>query len=356
MDIQIVQLSDALWLDTLQKVSHDIYHLPEYFSIEAERSKTIPEAVLIREDEKILFAPYLLRRCSDIFIDDSVMPEVFDAISPYGYPGILLSEAAVNSQQFISKSVEELKKVLCSKNVCSAFFRLHPIINHELNKILPPEICKIHGETVSINLEISEDEIWRETRPEHRNHINRCKRAGFSPRIVKLGDYIDEFIIVYNQTMNRVRAKSCFYFDSEYFLNLAHLDENIHLCLVEFNNQAACAGIFFEYSGIIQYHLGGTRESFLRQAPSKLMFDFVRFWAKQRGNKIFHLGGGVGAAKDSLYNFKAGFSKKRNTFQSLRLIMDNDKYFYLVSIRAKYLNIQPEELLKSDFFPAYRYE
>ncbi len=356
MDIHIVQLSDALWLETLQKLSHDIYHLPEYFSIEAERSKTIPEAVLIREGEKIFFAPYLLRRCSDIFIDNSVMPEVFDAVSPYGYPGILLNEAALNNQQFIRESLEGLKEVLFSKNVCSVFFRLHPIINPEFNKILPPEICKIHGETVFINLEISEDEIWRETRPEHRNHINRCKRAGFSPKIVKLVDYIDEFIIIYNQTMNRVNAKSFFYFEREYFLNLSNLNENIHLCLVNLNNQVACAGIFFEYSGIIQYHLGGTKENFLKQAPSKLMFDFVRFWAKQRGNKIFYLGGGVGASKDSLYNFKAGFSKSRNTFQSLRLIIDCDKYLRLVNIRAKFLNIQPEELLKSDFFPAYRYQ
>ncbi|MBW4512555.1 MAG: GNAT family N-acetyltransferase [Scytonematopsis contorta HA4267-MV1] len=356
MNIQIVQLSDALWLETLQKLSHDIYHLPEYFSIEAERSKTIPEAVLIQEGEKIFFVPYLLRRCSDIFIDSLVALEVFDAVSPYGYPGILVSEAAVNNQQFINQSIEELKKVLYSKNVCSAFFRLHPIINHEFNKIVSPEICKTHGETVSINLEISEDEIWRETRPEHRNHINRCKRTGFSPRIVKLADYIDEFIIVYNQTMNRVNAKSYFYFDSEYFLQLANFNENIHLCLVDLNNQIACAGIFFEYSRIVQYHLGGTRENFLKQAPSKLMFDFVRFWAKKRGNKIFHLGGGVGAAKDSLYNFKAGFSKRRNTFQSLRIMIDYEKYVSLVNLKAKSLSIQPEALIKSDFFPAYRYE
>jgi hypothetical protein len=84
------------------------------------------------------------------------------------------------------------------------------------------------------------------------------------------------------------------------------------------------------------------------------MFDYVRFWAKERGNKVFHLGGGVGSSKDSLYNFKAGFSKQRHPFLTLRLILDEEKYRYLGDCRAKYLKIQPEVLVKSNYFPAYR--
>ena len=46
---------------------------------------------LLQEDDKIFFAPYLLRSCADIA--DCFSSEVYDVISPYGYPGILMSES-----------------------------------------------------------------------------------------------------------------------------------------------------------------------------------------------------------------------------------------------------------------------
>jgi lipid II:glycine glycyltransferase (peptidoglycan interpeptide bridge formation enzyme) len=155
--------------------------------------------------------------------------------------------------------------------------------------------------------------------------------------------------------MNRVGASQLYYFSEEYFVRLSEaLGQRCSLCLVELDGQIACAGLFAEHCGIIQYHLGGTKSEFLKQAPSKLMFDRARFWAKERGNEIFHLGGGVGSAKDSLYHFKAGFSQQRETFVTLSLIADAEKYNYLIGLRAKLLNIEPERLFEADFFPAYR--
>ncbi len=354
MDIQVIDLANPLWLQTLEKLSYDVYHLPEYIYLESQRTQSIPEAILIVDGEKIFFLPYLLRHCDDLFEGEFTIPEVFDVVSPYGYPGFLLSEAAVNTPDFLNLALEQLKFVFLSKSVCSAFLRLHPILNQNSNEVFASEFCQVSGETISIDLSLSTTEIWQQTRPEHRTYINRCKRNGFIPKMVNFEDYIDKFIDIYIETMERVEAKKYFYFDYKYFASLANLNETIHLCILELDNQIACAGIFTECCEIVQYHLGGTKNEFLKQAPSKLMFDYVRFWAKERGNKFLHLGGGVGAAKDSLYNFKAGFSKQRHPFLTLRLITDQEKYLYLVELRAKYLKTEPETLLKSKFFPAYR--
>jgi lipid II:glycine glycyltransferase (peptidoglycan interpeptide bridge formation enzyme) len=155
--------------------------------------------------------------------------------------------------------------------------------------------------------------------------------------------------------MERVGASSSYYFNRNYFLQLAEvLQEKLHLCIVESDQQVACAGLFTECCGIVQYHLGGTRHQFLKQSPSTLMFDHVRYWAKARGNQVFHLGGGVGGAKDSLHHFKAGFSQQRYQFSLLSLLLDEEKYQYLVALKAKQSETQPEQLLKSSFFPAYR--
>ncbi len=354
MDYKIINLSDPLWRQILNQLKYDIYHLPEYVDLEAKRINAIPEAILIFENEKILFLPYLLRCVDNLFEIKTDIPLIWDIVSPYGYPGILYNQAAADTPEFLQLAVNQLILALRDRQICSAFLRLHPILNQGLNEVFPFGLCQISGETVSVDLSLSTAEIWHQTRPEHRNHINRCKRHGFSAKMVRLEEYIDKFMAIYHETMNRVEAKNYFYFDENYFQNLAKLDKNIHLCLIEFNDTIACAGIFTECCEIVQYHLGGTKNEFLKQAPSKLMFDYVRFWAKERGNKFLHLGGGVGSTKDSLYNFKAGFSKQRHLFLTLRLITDQEKYNSLVELRAKTLKTAVKNLVDSNFFPAYR--
>lgn len=353
MSIQFIHPADHLWVQTLQNFRYDIYHLPEYVSLEAHRTDTIPEAVLVKEDDRQFFVPYLLRRCDRLFDDHAETSDYFDVISPYGYPGILLNDAAMNAPDFLEKAIQQMMAKFSSKQVCSAFFRLHPILNVGFEQVISTQLCQVTGETVSVNLELSEAEIWSQTRSEHRNKINRAKRAGFRARIVPFEQNVDEFITIYKETMDRVNAAESYYFDRKYFLNLSCLDQQIHLGIVEQNGQIACAGLFTECCGIVQYHLGGTKNHFLQQAPSKLMFDHVRYWAKQRGNKIFHLGGGVGGAKDSLYHFKAGYSQQRHKFLTLRLIPNLEGYERLVQWRLKALNAKPEQLA-SNYFPAYR--
>jgi Acetyltransferase (GNAT) domain len=355
MNWQIIETSNILWLETLQKIRYDIYHLPQYVDLEAKRIKATSEAILIADGDKVFFLPYLIRPCNNLFDNELIMPETFDVISPYGYPGILLSEAAVNTPEFVEIALKYLINVWRNQQVCSAFLRLHPLLKQNFNEMVQSGYYKVNGETVSVNLQLSETEIWHQTRPEHRNKINKCKRAGFTPTMVPFMQYINDFIAIYEQTMDRVGATKSYYFGSEYFLQLFKaLGDQLHLCIVKLAEEIACAGLFTECCGIVQYHLGGTKNEFLPQAPSTLMFDYVRFWAKERGNQVFHLGGGVGGSQDSLYHFKAGFSKQRHTFLTQRLIIDQEKYLHLVELRAKYLKTDAETLLNTDFFPAYR--
>ncbi|MBE9014451.1 GNAT family N-acetyltransferase, partial [Pseudanabaenaceae cyanobacterium LEGE 13415] len=239
--------------------------------------------------------------------------------------------------------------------IVSAFFRLHPLIYERFAELYPSEACKIHSETVSIDLTLSDEALWSQTRPEHRTKINRCRRSGFHARQVTFEQNGEDFIEIYTETMNRVSASASFYFTRDYFLQLAEvLGESLHVCVVEFDQTIVCAGLFTECAGIVQYHLGGTRTAFLKQSPSVLMFDAMRSWAKVRGNHTLHLGGGVGGAADSLHHFKAGFSKRRHSLPLLRSIPHPELYQQLVELRAKSLDCSIDKLLQSGFFPAYR--
>lgn len=354
MNVQIINLLNPLWREILQKLHHDIYHLPEYVNLEAKRINATAEAIVIDDGEKVFFLPYLLRQCEKL-VKNETTQEVCDVVSPYGYPGILLSESAAMTPEFLQSAMSEFISKLRERNVCSAFLRMHPILNQGLNEIYSSDICKVSGHTVGVDISLSIEEIWSQTRSDHRKDINRHKRSGLIASMVPFEDYFDEFFDCYNQTMERVNAKQLYYFDRIFFSSwLDNLKEHIHLGIVKFDDEVMCACLFTECSGIVQSYLSGTKNKFLKQSPDKLLFNYVRFWAKERGNKFVHLGGGYGGAKDGVYNFKAGFSKQIYTFLTFRLITNVEKYHHLVELQASALETDSATLLNSGFFPAYR--
>ena len=98
------------------------------------------------------------------------------------------------------------------------------------------------------------------------------------------------------------------------FKTIKELFESMPLGL----NRTAAEGL----DTVIQFHLSGTVPKAMTDSPARVMLDFVRKWGKERGNRWFHLGGGLGARRDSLFEFKAGFSEARAEFRTLRLICD----------------------------------
>ena len=354
MNLEIIKPQNNLWFETLQQLRHDVYHLPQYVVLDAKRTETTPEAFLLRDEDKIFLVPYLLRSCRDIIDSDANNEDLFDIISPYGYPGILLSEAARNSPDFATLALTEFRNTLQQKEVCSAFLRLHPILDEKFLDIFPANTFIDNGQTVSIDLTLDEGAIWAKTRRGHQSTINKCKRLGLTARRVDFHDYFDEFLDIYEETMDRVKAKDVYYFSHSYFRELLNLGDRIHLGIVESAGEIVCASLFFESCGIVQAHLGGTRTNFLKQSPFNLLLHFMSLWAKARDNEYLHIGGGVGGKKDNLFTFKSGFSKQRHQFFTLRLVVDETKYSELTISRAKELNKSPEELIESQFFPAYR--
>jgi hypothetical protein len=363
MNVEILDHQHPRWLEVLHKIRHDVYHLPKYFEIEAKRSQTKPEAIVITQHDNCLFVPYLLRNCRDIISDPLLqskattdeLDDFFDVLSPYGYPGFLLDTPGAAAPDFADAALQEVMAVLKSKNVCAAFFRMHPILSNHFDKFFAPDTFVENGETVSVDLNLSETELWRHTRKGHQSTINKCKRLDLGVRFVPFANHIDEFISIYNETMDRVTAGQSYYFGYEYFAELLELNSQLHLGIVELDQQVICASLFFECDGIVQAHLGGTRTEFLKCSPFNLLLHQTGLWAKERGNEFLHLGGGIGGSKeDRLYIFKSGFSRQRHQFSTARFIIDAEKYHHLVDIRAQFLGVAPSQLTASGFFPAYR--
>jgi CelD/BcsL family acetyltransferase involved in cellulose biosynthesis len=318
------------WRDVLDGVEHDFYHRPDYVELCARQEGATARAVLVERGRERMLLPILVR-------DD------LDAVSPYGYPG------PVGDPGFVADGLRAGLELLRSEGLIAAFVRLHPILNPDP----PSEIGRLvqHGQTVSIDLSLPTEELWRQTRADHRNQINRALRNGHRAWFDEDWVHYAAFQRLYLATMARVGSSDFYRFDATYFDALrATLGPSIHLCVVDIDGAIAAAGLFVETSGLVEFHLSGTDDAFLRERPSKLLLHTARTWAKERGFHRLHLGGGLGGAEDSLFDFKAGFSHARHPFHTLRMVADAHRY--AGEVQARRPGADPSDL--GGFFPVYR--
>jgi Acetyltransferase (GNAT) domain len=354
---QVVSPTDSAWQACLNTIPHDFYHLPGYLALEAHRHNATSEAIIVTDGEEVFFLPYLIRDCCQISGSDPFGHGIYDAISPYGYPGMLVNQAGQNPR-FIEQSLNTIYDYWREKNICSAFIRLHPILNSYIDRSIADRdkfvVCD-RGNVVICDLTSDIDQIWKQIRANHRTKINKLKRSGFIVEMGSADEYMDVFIDIYRETMNRVNATNAYYFTRDYFQKLSQvLGDCVNICVVKTAGEIVAASLITELSGIVQYHLGGTKTAFLPQSPTTIMFDYMIRWAKQRNNRYLNLGGGLGGNQDSLYHFKSGFSDRVKSFSTIETIVNKDVYAQLTQLRAESLGKTVLELENTSFFPVYR--
>ena len=247
------------------------------------------------------------------------------------------------------------REVLVERQVIAVFSTLHPLIaQHDLLAGLG-ECCTI-GQTVSIDLTLTPEKQRAQYRNTYRRLLNKQRREG---SVACLHDhekrYLSDFVSIYEETMRRVKAAHTYFFGEDYFRRLAHeLGPVLQLFVAVIDGKAAAAGLFTICDGVVQYHLGGTRDEFLKLSPMALIFDTVRLWANEIGARVFHLGGGVGAREDSLFHYKVGFSDRRHNFATWRWIVAPETYHKMCERRNRMNELQGLESASADYFPAYR--
>ena len=241
MEVFDLEIDDPRWREALERIRHDFYHFPEYVKLDGECNQAKPMAFLARDGDKELFAPYLVRRCDGLFPEAPGAREVFDAVAPYGYPGILLSNTAKGSPEFAQEAMRRLGESFRERGVCSAFFRMNPLLSVGMHQLFPENYFGHSSDTVAIDLSLDETQMWKGVRDGHQWTINKSRKLGFTPRIAPLHENLDCFMEIYAETMDRVKARDSYYFPREYFAQLAELRENVHCFTVDLEGEAASA-------------------------------------------------------------------------------------------------------------------
>ena len=337
------------WNGVLAQVAqHDFYHLAAYHRLAEERGEGAAHLFAYQEGGYTIALPLLLRA-----VEAADGEAWSDATSVYGYAGPLASHAGMPAS-VVRDFQEALKDALAGLGVVAVFSRLHPLVP-QTGLLAGLGDCRPAGETVALDLTLPPAEQRAQFRSSAKSRINKLRREG----LVGLRDgdkrHLSEFTGLYHQTMRRVNAHDSYFFEPEYFTRLADgLGPVLELFVVTFQGAVIAGGLFTICDGIVQYHLGGTSDDFLKFAPMTLLIETVRLWANDRGARVLHLGGGVGSRQDSLFHFKAGFSDRRHTFSTWRWVLDPEAYRELCDRQTRRNLAHGVRWTSADYFPQYR--
>jgi hypothetical protein len=343
----------ARWMDVLSRsFKYDFYHLPEYHALAEEQGEGTARLFVYREGEHFIAIPLLLRPIGALPCHARWGEELWDATSVYGYAGPIASHPEIPAS-VVRSFQTALRDGLLERNIVTAFSRLHPLLPQREFLTNLGEYAPL-GPTVSIDLDLDTEVQRSQYRKNHKRDINKLRRLGARCFHDQDRRYFDEFVSIYYENMRRVDASEDYYFDNGYFDTLALMDSRVHLFICMLESTVICGGLFFSCDGIVQYHLGGTRDAFLELSPLKLVLDTARLWANEHQARVYHLGGGVNSREDALFHFKAGFSNRTHEFAVWRSVLLPEVYDQLCVEKAQGCERYAPDRDDLSFFPAYR--
>lgn len=343
-------------MDALDKCGdYDTYHLPGYHLLAEYCGEGKAYLCFVECKKHYAALPLLLRNISDIEGLSSF--DSVDATSVYGYPGVVTSLCASHPDAEVLKRYfhEKLRGFFLDRNVMSFFSRLNPLIESNWLFCGFSELVK-HAPTVTIDLSQSDQNQLKGMTKGHRYDIRKAQKLGVRVIEDRAFKKLDDFIKIYSQTMARNQALNYYFFSTAYFDKLLSLLKNsVKLLFAEYKGKIISASMFLVTNHIIQYHLSGTLEKYMKYSGAKAILDHMRDWGARNGIKWYHLGGGLGSSEDSsLYRFKAGFSKLRFPFYVTKLITNDPLYRKAVSARIDWLTQNNMMISNSAYFPLYR--
>lgn len=275
--------------------------------------------------------------------------KLYDIVTPYGYGGPVVLEAAEGEKEKLVNSFYSAFSEYCrAERIVSEFIRFHPVLNNALDfkEVYQPIWDR---NTLGTNLRDFEDPVQSEFSKRCRKNIRQAVGKGVSFRICYQPKSLDLFKTIYYDTMTRNAASDYYYFDDDYFkMCLENYARNILLIEAVFEDKIIAAGMYFLYNKTIHVHLSGTLHEYLYLSPAYILRYALALWGKENGYELIHHGGGRSNREDdSLYLFKKQFAgHTKFDFYIGRKIWMPDKYTQI----CKHNNKSEE----SDFFPAYR--
>jgi hypothetical protein len=292
----------------------------------------------IESEETQLLAPLLVRAIPGT--------DYQDAVSPYGYPGLVGGREGRGSllpDPLASLALSVRTKTPPPLNPATIDFSGTGLVSVFIRHALGPS--PLAGASERNVVQIADPELPAKSRPSDRRQVRRNLEAGYELELVAGPETNPEqragFLDVYEQTMRRTGAADHYFFGAAYFDRILEAARTWLALATAPDGEVAAASIAAVSDGYLHYYLSGSADSHLRAAPMKNVVTRLVEHSRELGLPL-NLGGGISAG-DALEEFKRGFANRQETWLTSELICDADKYADLGAGHAA-----------GGFFPAYR--
>lgn len=332
------------WDESLTSaLADDVYYGREYLAMLEANNEGQARMAVYSSCSGLVVYPFLIR---DIRIAGN-QTVYCDVTSPYGYSGPVARVNAGHDPLDLAKEFRDcLIRHFIKANVVSEFIRFHPLLDNVrfLSGLVDSPSAR---ETVYVDLLPSVGDIWADSvRSKTRNSVRRAEKLGVA--VARLGsEGLPAFRALYTLAMERLHAEPYYLFSDVYFSGLGRIiDRQGQVMEARLNGEAIASIVVLAGVSYAHYHLSASNPS-CRSVPATdmLLWEAIQ-WAKERGSRSLHLGGGYTGGTDSLFRFKAGFSPARAKFHVGRVVVNAEVYNSLVA-RAGTSG--------APFFPQYRY-
>jgi hypothetical protein len=253
-----------------------------------------------------------------------------DAISPYGYPGLVESDG---SRPPSPPPLDPFAIDFSATGLVSVFLR------HRLG---PPPLA---ATTERIVVQLADPALAPKSRPSDRRQVRKNLEAGYELSLVPGADTTAAqrtgFLDVYEQTMRRTAAAAHYFFGAAYFERVLEAKRTWLVLATAPGGDLAAASLAAVSDGLLHYYLSGSADAHLRDSPMKNVVARLLELAAELGLPL-NLGGGL-APGDALEEFKRGFANRTEPWHSSEIVGDADAYERLSAGRDA-----------GGFFPAYR--
>jgi Acetyltransferase (GNAT) domain len=295
----------------------------------------VTHSLRVETDDAELVAPLIVREIEGT--------EERDAISPYGYPGLVEGSRGHTRRSNSGEAPASMPPTPTIVEPGSIDWTDASLVSVFIRHTLGPS--SMTGATERNIVQVADPQQPPKSRPSDRRQIRRNLEAGYALELVAGADTTPEqragFLDAYEQTMRRTDAAPHYFFGASYFDRILEADRTWLALATAPGGNLAAASIAAVSDGYLHYYLSGTADSHLREAPMKNVVARLVEHSSALGLPL-NLGGGISPG-DALEEFKRGFANRQQPWLTSELVCDKQKYAQLSSGREA-----------GSFFPAYR--
>ncbi|KAB1909847.1 GNAT family N-acetyltransferase [Micromonospora sp. BL1] len=308
-----------------------------------------PLAAYARTGSGFILYPFLLRPVDAPHLD--VPPGRYhDVTSPYGYGGAFQEGA----DELDAKRFWESFDVFCARrNVVSEVTRLTLFDDERL-----PSPGPVREKLVNVvrDLRTSDEDMWREFDHKVRKNVNKARRNGVTVEVDLDGARLDDFLRIYQGTMDRRAATSGYYFPRDFFQTIIdELPGQFAFFHALHDGRVVSTELVLSSALSLYSYLGGTEQAAFDLRPNDLLkFEICR-WGRAQGRIRFVLGGGY-APDDGIFRYKRAFAPHGLVpFHLGTRVLDEPVYRRLCEAHQQEGTRRDAAWSASpDFFPEYR--